>query len=280
MGLLMVFFKSKGWLDNTFVQEVDNASWYMIGVFGECICFTLGLGQYYYELQQEKNNLKIDNLQAKQLVYEAEENNLNSRLRISQDLHDILGSTLGSIAVYSQVAKIHEERKEKQELNEILEKISGTSNDMIAGMNDIVWAIDPKNDSMEKIIERMESFARPLAVEKNIQFALVYDKTVLSLQMDMGKRKSFFLIFKEAVKNAIMHSGAPVITVNIGYTNKQLKLIVTDNGIGFNVENETTSPSANGIKNMYVRTAELNGVLHINSQPGNGTLITLTFPLN
>jgi signal transduction histidine kinase len=280
MGLLMVFFKSKGWLDNTFVQEVDNASWYMIGIFGECLCFTLGLGQHYFELQNKKNSLHIKNLEARQLVYQAEENNLKNRLRISQDLHDILGSTLGSISVYSEVAKIHDEKNEKAKLNELLEKISGTSNEMIAGMNDIVWAIDPKNDNMEKIIERMESFARPLATEKNIQFDLECDNPVLLLQMDMDKRKNFFLIFKEAVKNAIKYSAASELTVDVTQTNKQLKLIVKDNGIGFNVEGETTLPSANGIKSMYVRADQLKGALQINSQVGKGTLITLTLPLN
>jgi signal transduction histidine kinase len=281
MGLVMVYFHSKGWLANTAVAEVDNASWYMIGIFGECICFTLGLGQYYYALQQEKNNLKIENLQAKQLVYEAEENNLNNRLRISEDLHDILGSTLSSIAVYSQVAKIHAERKEKQELNEMLEKISGTSNEMIAGMNDIVWAINPHNDSMEKIIERMESFAKPLAIEKSIHFDLQYHESLLPLQLGMDTRKTFFLIFKEAVKNAIKYSGATELIANINADNNKLILKVTDNGIGFNIENEMTgfSPSGNGLKNIYKRSTELNGELIILSHPGKGTSITLQFPL-
>jgi signal transduction histidine kinase len=105
------------------------------------------MGQHYFELQSEKNSMQIAALQAKQAQLETQENNLKDRLRISQDLHDSIGSTLSSIAVYSQVAKIHGEKNEHENLHELLEKISGTSNEMVGEMNDIVWAINPRNDS-------------------------------------------------------------------------------------------------------------------------------------
>jgi signal transduction histidine kinase len=284
MGILMVYFQSKGVLANTWVKEVDNASWYMIGIFGECICFTMGLGQHYFELQDEKNNLLIENIEARQLKYEAEERNLENRLRISRDLHDILGSTLSSISVYSQVAKIHEERKEKDELNEILGKISNISNEMIMEINDIVWVINPVNDNMEKIIQRMESFAKPLSAEKNMQFNLLYDAAVLPLQLDMDRRKNFYLIFKEAVKNAIIHSGASVLNVSIQRNNRQLILIVKDDGIGFNSGIKKTWPSintaGNGVINIHKNAVELKAELQIHSQPGNGTAIILSIPID
>ena len=101
------------------------------------------------------------------------------RNRIAQDLHDNVGSTLSSISVYSQVAKIQNEKHNDGQLDELLGKISSTSNDMISDMNDIVWAINPRNDSMEKIIQRMESYARPLLATRNIQLHLHHDKEVL-----------------------------------------------------------------------------------------------------
>ncbi len=212
-----------------------------------------------------------------------EQEKLNDRLVISQDLHDNIGSTLSSISVYSQVAKIHGKKDEKEDLNELLEKISTTSNEMVTEMNDIVWAINPRNDSMEKIIQRMESFAKPLAAARNIRFNLIADNAIALLQLDMEKRKNFYLIFKEAVTNAIKYSGASELSIAIHSVQNKLVLTVNDNGVGFNPRNEmsgsSSSLSGNGLKNMHARATELNGELTILSQSGKGTAITLQFPL-
>ncbi len=220
----------------------------------------------------------------KQSKRKAEEKMLKERLAISQDLHDNIGSTLSSIAVYSEVAKIEGEKNSQQQVSELLEKISTISNEMVTEMNDIVWAINPRNDSMQKIIQRMESFAKPLAAARNIQFELVYDDAFLLLPLQMDKRKNFYLVFKEAVNNAIKYSAAKEIVAKITIVNRELVLQVTDDGVGFNVEAEMktgrSSLSGNGLHNMYKRTEELNGSLDIQSAVNRGTNIVLKFPLS
>lgn len=205
------------------------------------------------------------------------------RNKIAQDLHDNVGSTLSSISVYSQVAQIQGEEGNKEELNEVLDKISTTSNDMIAEMNDIVWAINPANDNMEKIILRMESFAKPLLAARNMQFHFNCTDEAMKLNLDMEKRKNFFLVFKEAVNNAIKYSGASSLLADIAVHQQQLRLRVEDNGIGFNQHAELTSGSntmgGNGLRNMQARAKELKGTLHIKSKPGNGTKVELIMPL-
>lgn len=214
----------------------------------------------------------------------AEQKLLKERLAISQDLHDNIGSTLSSIAVYSEVAKIQGEKNNRQDIHELLDKISSTSNEMVTEMNDIVWAINPRNDSMEKIIQRMESFAKPLSAARNIEFELHYDDTVLSLPLQMDKRKNFYLIFKEAVNNAIKYSGARKIVSKISVRDNTLILQVTDDGTGFNAENEMradkNSLSGNGLHNMNKRAQELDGSLDIQSAVNSGTTIDLKFPLS
>ncbi|MCX6318392.1 MAG: triple tyrosine motif-containing protein [Bacteroidetes bacterium] len=205
------------------------------------------------------------------------------RNKIAQDLHDNLGSTLSSISVYSQVARIHGEKNETADLDVLLEKISNTSNEMITEMNDIVWAINPRNDSMEKIIQRMESFAKPLAAARNIRFVLECGPGIPDVHLNMDKRKNFYLIFKEAVNNAIKYSGASQIQGVMNIDRHQLLLEVTDDGLGFNPETEISgnkpSLSGNGLQNMQKRAAELDGKLDILSVPGKGTTIRLRLPL-
>jgi streptogramin lyase len=203
------------------------------------------------------------------------------RNKIAQDLHDSVGSTLSSVAVYSQVAHIQNENGNKQQLNDILSKISATSSDMISEMNDIVWAINPRNDSIEKIVQRMESFAKPLLAARNINFAFVCDEALLHTNLEMDKRKNFYLIFKEAVNNVIKYSGASTLKVNINIQKNMLQLIVEDNGVGFNVEAEITaqSLSGNGLRNMKMRAKEMNGQLQIISSAGEGTTVQLVCPI-
>jgi two-component sensor histidine kinase len=199
------------------------------------------------------------------------------RNKIAQDLHDNVGSTLSSISVYSQVAQIQNEGSDKQELNEILGKIGTTSTDMISEMNDIVWAINPRNDSMEKMIQRMESFAKPLLAAKDIKFRFNYDPAILSTWLQMEKRKNFYLIFKEAINNIIKYSAATSVSVDISIKNRKLELTVTDNGVGFDPgkADHRQSLSGNGLRNMKMRAAEMKGEIHIQSRPGEGVVIRL-----
>lgn len=205
------------------------------------------------------------------------------RNKIAQDLHDSVGSALSSISVYSQVAKIYEKKKNEKELKGTLEKIGDTSGEMISEMNDIVWAINPRNDSMEKIINRMESFANPLLQTKNIAFLFEYDKSLLRINIPMEKRKNFYLIFKETVNNALKYSGCKNFITNIRLKDHHIICRIKDDGTGFDVEEKNTlagrSLSGNGLYNMKRRAAEMNGNLQIKSEPGQGTSVDFNFPI-
>lgn len=203
------------------------------------------------------------------------------RNKIAQDLHDSVGSTLSSISVYSQVAKIYKEKNQDNELQGTLEKISDTSGEMITEMNDIVWTINPRNDSMEKIFQRMESFAKPLLQTKNILFSFTYDDALLHINLAMEKRKNFYLIFKEAINNVLKYSGCKNLNVSIRLWQQQIELIVKDDGLGFDVQQMNSqasrSLSGNGLNNMKRRAAEMKGTCTIDSKEGHGTTITLRF---
>jgi signal transduction histidine kinase len=101
------------------------------------------------------------------------------------------------------VAKIYNEQQKSTDLKSTLEKISDASGEMISEISDTVWAINPRNDNMETMLQRMESFAKPLLAAKEIKFHFEYDKNITQLNLEMTKRKNFYLIFKEAVNNAL-----------------------------------------------------------------------------
>jgi signal transduction histidine kinase len=208
-----------------------------------------------------------------------EQKQLRDRLAISQDLHDHVGSTLSSISVYSKVAQLQGEEDKKAEMNEVLGRIRSTSNSMITEMNDIVWAINPVNDTMEKIIRRMENYARPLLDARNIRFNFQYNEALFNTPIDMEKRKNFYLIFKEAINNAVKYSASTEVKAELYREGGSLVLKVNDNGIGFNPNiANSNSLSGNGLRNMRQRSKNINGELKMESSPGNGTFIILTCP--
>ena len=116
------------------------------------------------------------------------------RNKIASDLHDDVGSTLSSIAIFSEIA-----RQESKEVAPMLEQISENSRKMLESMADIVWTINPENDNFEKIILRMRSFAFELLGPRKIDFEFNADDSVVKLNLSMDVRKNLYLIFKEAI---------------------------------------------------------------------------------
>ncbi len=129
------------------------------------------------------------------------------RNKIAQDLHDNMGSALSSISVYTQVAKIHNTRYETEKLEDILQKMSETSNDVISEMNDIVWAINPGVTAWKKYCSGWNPLPGHSLQQKNIAMEFEQDPRISSLNMEMEKRKNFYLVFR---KRSIMPSNTPM----------------------------------------------------------------------
>lgn len=199
---------------------------------------------------------------------------------IAQDLHDQIGSTLSSISVYSEVAKIYQEQERGGQLNEILGTISVTATEMINDMADIVWAINPKNDSLNSILTRIENFARPLCQVKNINFSLQHISKGQGNVATTWIRKNLYLILKESINNAIKHADCKNLEVEIKVVDDMIHAQIKDDGKGFvsdaDFSNDVTgSLGGNGLTNIRMRAEELKAKLFIDSDPGSGTVIRL-----
>jgi signal transduction histidine kinase len=201
------------------------------------------------------------------------------RARISRDLHDDMGSTLQSISVMSEIVRMKSMSDNRQESIPVIEKIGSAAREMVGKMNDIVWAVSPQNDNFENIVLHMRAFGGELLAGKDIALHFKSDSGLNSIQLSMEKRKSFFLIYKEALNNAYKYSGAKNVTVEISKSNHELKLVVEDDGVGFDKNEDRLKTGGNGLKNMNTRAAELNGSLSITSSPGHGTKLNLTVSL-
>ncbi len=198
------------------------------------------------------------------------------RQRIATDLHDDIGSTLNSISVYSEIAGKQMQSNPINAKN-LLEKMGDSSRNMIDMMNDIVWAINPKNDQFENILQRMQYFAGELLSGKNILLQFDADEKIKRIKLSMVKRKNLYLIFKEAVNNAYKYSDAKTVSVSVALQATHLLMIITDDGIGFETAEKTMG--GNGLKNMHNRAKETGSQLHIISWMKKGTRIELQMPV-
>ncbi|OOQ58902.1 hypothetical protein BC343_07085 [Mucilaginibacter pedocola] len=203
------------------------------------------------------------------------------RNTIAQDLHDQIGSTLSSISIYSKVAKVYQEQQKQDRLKLLLDTINETATDTISEMSDIVWAINPKNDHMSSLVQKIQSFARPLCAAKGIRFAFNCDDRVLQLVLEMSARKNFYLILKESLNNAIKHSGCRTLAVDIRSNKARVEMAINDDGAGFDPLQSATPfcgiREGNGLNNIKARANELGAELQISSESGKGTMISMAF---
>jgi two-component system sensor histidine kinase UhpB len=193
------------------------------------------------------------------------------RNRIAQDLHDDIGSTLTSITVLSNVA-LQSQEKEELLMRTNLKKIKERSTAIMESMDDIVWAINPQNDTMEQLLFRMKEFAAEILEPLNINYTFEENGNFSSTKLDIKKRKDLYLIFKEAVNNAAKYSRCK--NLHIGFQEKQqsLQMEIVDDGKGF-VEQHVIK--GNGLNNMRERAASIGAKILINSTIASGTRINL-----
>jgi signal transduction histidine kinase/ligand-binding sensor domain-containing protein len=197
------------------------------------------------------------------------------RNEISKDLHDDLGATLGSINILSEVAKNKIESGDGEQTHSLLTKISSHSREMVDKMSDIVWAINPKNENVEKIIQRLSNFAQGICALKDIQLELKTDNPSLQQVLPMESMKNIYLIIKEAMNNAIKHSNCHQLTVSVRSIQGVLEIQIVDNGIGFDPHLVKTG---NGLINMESRVKEMKGSFSIHAENKN-TVVTLQIPI-
>jgi signal transduction histidine kinase len=190
-------------------------------------------------------------------------------------LHDDMGSTLSTINILSSMAKA-KIATDTIKTSEYINKISDNSQRMMEAMDDIVWAIKPANDTMQKIVARMREFATSVLEAKEMDLEFTVDETVQDVALDMEQRRDLFLLFKEAVNNVAKYSKCKKAGIALLVKDKKLQLVVADDGVGFDTKK---ADSGNGLGNMLKRADALRGRVEITSKPGNGTEVKLTVPL-
>jgi len=191
------------------------------------------------------------------------------RTRISTDLHDDIGSTLSSISILSEMTLNEHDKKQSSGM---VQEIKDSSISLMEKMDDIVWSINPKNDSLENLMLRIKRFASKLFEAKAIDYTIEINESIRHVKLPMEYRQHIYLILKEAINNLVKYSDSTQASIKVKYENDFLNVILIDNGKGFDQQKPN---QGNGILSMHNRTKLMKGELTIRSSIDNGTIVFL-----
>lgn len=200
------------------------------------------------------------------------------RMRIAQDMHDELGAKLSRISFLSDM--VRRTVPETSEATRQMEEVSDASREVIRTVDEIVWAVSPRNDSLESLAHYISRHAEEFFEFTPIELELKLPDEFPARRLSADIRHNLFCAVKESLTNVLKHSKATRVQIEFGAHAAAFEVTVTDNGQGFSTA--TAVPSArvgNGLPNMRERLASINGRLAIHSEPGKGTRLSFVVPL-
>jgi signal transduction histidine kinase len=251
--LLMPHFWQRGWF---------------VGLTMAGLLMTVGLS---VRLAERRRSLRRIRLLEQESAVAAE------RARIARDIHDEVGASLTKIAKLTELMDWN--GKTPQGQAGLTRNIAETARETIRAMDEIVWAINPKNDTLKELADYLvycaQDFLRPAEIACDLDVPLEVPGIPLTAEV----RHNVFMVVKEALNNAVKHAAPRRIKLNLDLNPQaQLSISVTDDGRGFNPA--AVAQDGNGLENMQRRMREIGGDLKIISAPNEGTTVTLLLALN
>jgi signal transduction histidine kinase len=282
-GLLSLsFFVTLIFLQNTILQTKQYlvqaiGGWiilYHAGILANLFAFRLGLGQK--ERKQELKNL--DDIEKLKLENEKKElekvlaiasSRVDERNRIAKEIHDDIGSGLTSIRLLSEIALVKKENKDE------LNKISANANDLVNNLNEIIWSINSKNDTIPNLLAYIRSHMVDYLEPYDIKLSINIPPNIPNKEISGENRRNIFMVIKECFTNIAKHANASAVNFTVQIRD-QLIFTIKDNGKGF--DSKDILPFKNGIRNMKERIEHVGGEMEIWGK--NGTTVTIKIPLN
>jgi len=248
---------------------------YETGLLLELIFFLAGLTyknrKQIIEQTRERERLKLENerkeLEKQMAVMAAHQ---EERDRISEDMHDELGSGVTTIRLMSEIAK----NKMKENTPAEIEKISTSANDLLNKMNAIIWSMNSGNDSVDNLVSYIRAYTFEYMEGTPIHCKVNTPDNIPQIDLSGDKRRNIFLCVKETLNNILKHSRASEMKVDIE-VNHSLIIRIADNGTGFDMQ--AIRKFGNGLKNISRRMERIGGNFRIEND--NGSVTTLKLPL-
>ena len=193
------------------------------------------------------------------------------RIQIAADLHDDVGARLTKVAMITEVAD--RETRETDRNKPHLSNIISTTREIIQAMDEIVWTINPKNDTLDNLANYIFQHAQEYFQNSGVRCRLDLPAALPQQAISTEERHNLFMAVKEALNNVLKHAGATEVRLSLTIEGNRLGIVIADNGRGFLVAE--ARPRGDGLENMRRRLQRIRGQFKLESQPGKGTKITM-----
>jgi signal transduction histidine kinase len=215
---------------------------------------------------------------------EREQERQRDRARIARDIHDSLGAGLAQMAMLSDVMRSGARAGPPTggagypQLDEALEEIFRGAQSLTRAVDEIVWAVNPANDTLQRLFTFLAHDVEETARSGNLALTIRVDDDGPDAALSSTARHHLSMLVREAATNVLKHARATALDVALEHHGDAIRIVIADDGIGF----DTAVPAADGhdgLANMRARVDELGGSLAIDSAPGRGTRVAVHVPL-
>jgi signal transduction histidine kinase len=245
----------------------------LAGMLAALLCAVLVWNKQLRRQVQERSRqleMEIRNRERAELQHAAEV----ERSRIARDLHDELGTGLTEVSLLASAGLAEPRGVEKS--NDRFRVIADKARALVSGLDVIVWAIDPKRNSLQSFTDYIGSYAKELLSASNVVCRLKIPIECDAVALPGAVRHSLFLAVKETLNNVVRHASATEVELQMTEFDGRLEIVIADNGCGFDWN---AIRRGNGLTNLQGRLEALRGQCHIESQPGKGTTVKFIVPL-
>ena len=251
---------------------VGAVGWLYIGNMGDIIFFSTALGYRLKKISDERQEAILQTAEEREKRKEAV---VEERNRIARDMHDDLGSGLSKIWILCEVAMTQIQESDKTWIP--LDRISTSSKELVDNLQNIIWVLNPREDSLESLSSYIRDYAARFFEPLNSEVAFVYPEEIRAVKLTDVQRRNVFLIVKETLNNIAKHAHCRKVVISIEQTPAETILCFQDDGIGF--DSGQIRRFGNGLRNMKSRMQEIGGSYRLESVSGKGTLVRLTMPI-
>lgn len=197
------------------------------------------------------------------------------RARIARDIHDDFGARLTKLVLFGELAQ--SELPAGSAVRARCDQISAEGRSLLNAVDEVIWTVNSRRDTLRDFETYVCNYAESFLRTTGIRCRIEADADLPDAVFDLAGRRNLFLAVKEALNNAVRHSGAAEVKLGIHWRDEKVFVTVEDNGRGF--DPAVAGSERNGLSNMAERTQDMGGTCRVISEVGAGCRIEFSTPL-
>lgn len=199
------------------------------------------------------------------------------RARIARDIHDQLGASLTQVALLGEL--VESDKDSPDDVQAHARQISQTARDTSRSLDEIVWTVNPSNDTLDGLVTYICKHAQEYLAVAGVRYRLEAPDHLPATPIPPEVRHNVFLASKETVTNVVRHARASSVWIRLRLEPARFILEIEDDGCGLANMDEKRAQSRNGLRNMRKRMEDIGGSFTMGPAPNGGTVVRLVAPL-